>query len=120
MIKSLFGLEVFNISYKLALGFFNINSSLPKEERYSLTDQIVRSSWSVAALVAEGWRIRSYEKQFKKFPVYAIGCFEKIKVWLFFSRNCGYITPGKYSAFEKLPDESGSKIYKLYTNWKKL
>ena len=120
MIKNLFDLEVFNISYKLAMEIFSVTRSFPKEERYSLTDQIVRSSRSVAALVAEGWGRRSYENEFKKYLVYAMGSLEETKVWLFFSRDCGYITPDKYTELEKLLDESGAKIYKLYSNWKKL
>jgi len=41
MIKSIFDLEVFNLSYQLAMEIFNVSRSFPKEERYSLTDQVV-------------------------------------------------------------------------------
>ena len=49
MIKTVSDLEVFKISYQLAMDFFNISRSFPEEEKYSLTDQVVRSSRSVSA-----------------------------------------------------------------------
>jgi four helix bundle protein len=55
MIKSVFDLEVFNLAYSFAMEIFQATRNFPKEERYSLTDQIVRASRSVAANIAEGW-----------------------------------------------------------------
>ena len=56
MIKSLPDLEVFNLSFGFAMDIFVVSKSFPKEERYSLTDQLVRSSRSIA----EGWGKRVY------------------------------------------------------------
>ncbi len=120
MIRTVFDLDVFNVSYKLAMSIFHLTRSFPKEERYSLTDQIVRSSRSVAALIAEGWGRRAYENEFKKYLVYSMGSLEETKVWLCFSKDCGYITIEQYSELEKLLDESGAKVYKLFENWRKL
>ena len=66
MINSVSGLEVFTLSYTLAMNIFNSSRSFPKEEKYSLIDQIVRASRSVAANIAEGWGRRVYENEFKK------------------------------------------------------
>ncbi|HEX4877819.1 MAG TPA: four helix bundle protein [Chitinophagaceae bacterium] len=119
MIKTVFDLDVFKLTYKLAMDVFHMTRNFPKEERYSLTDQIVRSSRSIAALIAEGWGRRTYENDFKKYLVYAMGSIEETKVWLFFSRDCGYISNDQFMAIEKVLDESGAKIYKLFQNWKK-
>lgn len=120
MIKTVFDLEVFNLSYKIAMDIFQMTRNFPKEERYSLTDQIVRSSRSVSATIAEGWGRRIYENEFKKYLIYAMGSLEETKVWLYFSKDCSYISVEKFSELEKNLDELGAKIYKLYENWKTL
>jgi four helix bundle protein len=57
-------LKVYQLAYKLAMEIFQESKAFPKEERYSLTDQIRRSSRSVAANIAEGFRKRQYPKMF--------------------------------------------------------
>lgn len=118
MIKTVFDLEAFKLSYNLAMEIFNHTRSFPKEERYSLTDQIVRSSRSISANIAEGWGKRIYENEFKKHLVYAMGSLEETKVWLYFSRDCKYVNTDIFSDSEKKLDELGAKIYKLYENWR--
>lgn len=118
MIKTVFDLEVFNLSYRVAMEVFHFTRNFPKEERYSLTDQIVRSSRSVSANIAEGWGKRIYENEFKKHLIYAMGSLEETKVWLYFSKDCNYITNEIFTDLEKKLDELGAKIYKLYENWR--
>lgn len=118
MIKTLTDLDVFNISYALAVDLFNLTRSFPKEERYSLTDQIIRASRSVAANVAEGWGRRIYENEFKKHLVYAMGSLEETKVWLRFSKDCSYISDAQFDLFESRLNECGGKLFKLFSNWK--
>jgi four helix bundle protein len=57
-------LKVYKMSYQLALDIHGITKGYPKEERYSLTDQIRRSSRSVPGNLAEAWKKRRYEKAF--------------------------------------------------------
>jgi len=57
-------LKVYQLSYRLALEVFEVSKSYPKEEKYSLTDQIRRSSRSVPANIAEAWYKRKYPKLF--------------------------------------------------------
>ena len=57
-------LRVYKLSYKLAMEIFQLSKKFPKEEIYSLTDQIRRSSRSVTANIAEGFRKRQYPKMF--------------------------------------------------------
>jgi four helix bundle protein len=120
MIKSVFDLEVFNLAYSFAMEIFQATRNFPKEERYFLTDQIVRASRSVAANIAEGWGKRIYENEFKKHLIYGMGSLEESKVWLLFAKDCGYLEIQTYQALFAKSDLLGSKIYKLYENWKTL
>lgn len=120
MIKRVVDLDVFNISYLFAMDIFKATRTFPKEERYALTDQIARSSRAVPANIAEGWGRRVYENEFKKFLIYAMGSLEETKVWLLFSKDCGYLKEEIFLAFEKKVNEIGAKLYKLYENWKTL
>ncbi|MCG2725683.1 MAG: four helix bundle protein [Elusimicrobia bacterium] len=61
MIKTYKDLKVYHASYNLAMEIFKICSKFPKEEIYSLTNQIVRSSRSIAANIVEGWAKRKYD-----------------------------------------------------------
>ena len=120
MIKSVSDLEVFKLSYRLAMEIFTISKNFPKEERYSLTDQVVRSSRSISANIAEGWGKRIYENDFKRHLVYAMGSLEETKTWLTFAKDCTYFTGDVFDSFNAKCDELGAKIYKLYENWKTL
>ena len=91
MIKAVSDIEVFNLSYSFAMDIFKTSRSFLREETYSLTDQIIRSSRSISANIAEGWGKRIYENEFKKHLVYAMGSLEETKIWLLFARDCGYI-----------------------------
>ena len=118
MIKTVSDLEVFKLSYQLGMDIFNLTRSFPKEEKYSLTDQLIRSSRSVSANIAEGWGKRIYENEFKRHLIYAMGSLEETKVWICFARDCLYINIESFEKLEGKLDETGAKIYKLYENWK--
>jgi four helix bundle protein len=120
MIKSVFDLEVFNLAYSFAMEIFHVTRKFPKEERYSLTDQIVRASRSIAANIAEGWGKRIYENEFKKHLIYSMGSLEESKVWLLFAKDCAFVEIQAYDSLFAKSDLLGSKIYKLYENWKTL
>ena len=57
-------LEVYEKATTAAMEIFELSKGFPKEETYALTDQMRRSSRSVCANLAEGWRKRRYEKAF--------------------------------------------------------
>lgn len=118
MIQSVSSLEIFNLAYSFAADVFQVTRNFPKEERYSLTDQIVRSSRSIAANIAEGWGKRIYENEFKKHLIYSMGSLEESKVWLRFAKDCSYLPIQTYNTLSVKCDLLGSKIYKLYENWK--
>jgi four helix bundle protein len=75
-------LIVYQKAYKLALDIFEISKSFPKEERYSLTDQIRRSSRSITSCIAESWSRRRYVKSFVNKLIDALGEENETEVWL--------------------------------------
>ena len=85
-------LKVFQMSFRLAMEIFQISKNFPPEERYSLTDQVRRSSRSVAVNIAEAYRKRQYPKVFVNKLSDCDGESTETQVWLRFARDCGYIT----------------------------
>jgi len=65
MSKTVFDLEVLKLSYQLAMGNFYMTQNFTKEERYSLTDQVARSSRSISANIADRRGKCIYENEFK-------------------------------------------------------
>lgn len=85
-------LKIYQLAYELAMELFNESKSFPREERYSLTDQIRRSSRSVAANVAEGFRKRRYPNMFVSKMADADSEAAETQVWLDFACDCGYMS----------------------------
>ncbi|MCK4252784.1 four helix bundle protein [candidate division WOR-3 bacterium] len=104
-------LKVYNLAYKLAMEIFEITKSYPKEEKYSLTDQITRSSRSVTSNLAEAWKKRRYVKMFVSKVVDAAGEAGETEVWLNYSLDCAYITKDKYDYFIEGYDEVNRMLY---------
>ncbi len=89
-----------------------ISANFPKEERYSLIDQIRRSSRSVCANIAEAFYKRKYSNYFLSQLTIAIAEGAETRVWLDFSFNCKYIDPEIYG---KLQEDYSRIIGKLIT-----
>ncbi len=117
-IKTFQDLEVYQLSHAFAMKIFFMTSNFPVEEKYSLTDQIRRSSRSVAANIAEGCGKRRYINNFKKQLVDANGSLEESKSWLLFSKDCNYINNEKRAELFNEAEVIGSKIWRLHDNWK--
>ncbi|HTO38194.1 MAG TPA: four helix bundle protein [Brumimicrobium sp.] len=96
-IKSHKELRVYQLSFEAGMEIFNITKSFPKEERYSLTDQIRRSSRSVSANIGEAWRKRRYPKSFVAKLSDSDGEGGETQVWLDYALACGYIEEEIYS-----------------------
>ena len=84
-------LRVFKLGFDTAMKIFEASKTWPKEERYSLTDQIRRSSRSVCANIAEAWRKRRYAASFVSKLSDADAETAETQVWLDFALACGYI-----------------------------
>ncbi len=91
-VKSFRDLEVYKLSRKLSGIIFNDTTEFPKEEKYSLTDQIRRSSRSVGAQIAESWAKRKYEKHFISKLTDADGEQLETQHWLEIAFDCSYIS----------------------------
>ena len=85
-------LKVYQLAYKLAMEIFHESRAFPKEERYSLTDQIRRSSRSVATNIAEAFRKRRYPNMFVNKLSDSDAEATETQVWLDFSCDCGYLS----------------------------
>lgn len=85
-------LKVYQLAYKLAMEMFHLSKTFPREEIYSLTDQIRRSSRSVAANIAEGFRKRRYPNMFVSKLTDYDGEATETQVWLDFAFDCGYLS----------------------------
>jgi four helix bundle protein len=103
-------LKVYQLAYKLAMDIFNASKLFPKEEKYSLTDQIRRSSRSIAANIAEGFRKRQYPKMFVSKLADADGEATETQVWLDFARDCEYLPFERHAELLKGYEEVGKML----------
>jgi four helix bundle protein len=106
-------LIVYQKSYTAALGIYELSKSFPVEEKYSLTDQIRRSSRSVPANIAEGWRKRKYPKMFVSKLIDCSGEASETEVWLDFSKDLKYITEDKYLSFSEIYEEINKMLFSM-------
>ena len=104
-------LKAFQSAYKLAMDIFGITKSFPKEEKYSLVDQIRRSSRSVPANIAEAWKKRLYPKMFVAKIIDAAGEAGETEVWLDVSKDAGYLLIEDYKKFFSGYDEVNRMLY---------
>jgi len=118
MIQSYKDLNVYQVSYSLAMDAFWITKKFPKDEMYSLTNQIRRASRSVAANIVEGWAKRNYENVFKKHLIDSIGSCDETKLWLDFAFDCKYITADEHKRMLNKYQEVGKMLNGLFENWK--
>jgi four helix bundle protein len=84
-------LEVYGLAFEAAMVIFERSRQFPKEEIYSLTDQVRRSSRSVCANIAEAWRKRRYPADFVSKLSHAEAEAAETQVWLQFAVSCGYL-----------------------------
>lgn len=103
VIRSHEELDVYRLAFGAAMEIFEISKRFPVEERYSLTDQIRRSSRSVCANVTEAWRKWRYEGSFLVKLSDAEAEAAETQTWLSFAVECNY-----------LDAETARKLYKDY------
>jgi len=91
-IRSHKDLDVYRLAYEGVKEIYELSSDFPKEEKYSLTDQIRRSSRSVCANLAEAFRKRKYPKSFVAKLSDSEGEAAETQVWLDIALDCKYIS----------------------------
>ena len=116
-VRSYEDLKVFQLSYKLAMEVFWLTKHFPKEEIYSLTDQVRRSSRSIPVNIVEGWAKRKYENVFKRHLIDSVGSCDETKVWLKFSLDCKYIDEDRHNYLLEQYEEVGKMLRSLHDNW---
>lgn len=94
-------LKVYQLAYSLAMELYRETKTFPVEEKYSLTDQIRRSSRSVPATLAEAWRKRKYKKAFVSKLIDCSSESGEVGVWLDMSMDCGYMRPERHKYFSE-------------------
>ncbi len=90
-IKNHWDLEVYQMASEAAMQIFELSKEFPKEETYSLTDQIRRSSRAVCSNTAEAWRKRRYEGKFLNSLNDSESEAAETQTWLEFAMKCGYL-----------------------------
>jgi four helix bundle protein len=98
-------LEVYKKAQNVAMEVFRASREFPKEEMYSLTDQIRRSSRSVCANLAEAWRKRRYEAAFAAKLSDAESEAAETQVWIEFAVKCGYLDRRRGALMYQMYDE---------------
>lgn len=91
-VQSFRDLEVYKLSRQLSREIFELSKSFPREEMYSLTDQVRRSSRSIGAQIAESWAKRRYEKHFVSKLTDADGEQQETQHWIETALDCSYIS----------------------------
>lgn len=109
-------LTVFKKAFELAMLIFEESKKFPKEERYSLTDQIRRSSRSVCSNIAEGYRKRQYPAHFSSKMSDADMENSETQTWLLFASACEYISAEIMDDLQKRSEEVGRLLSHMIQN----
>jgi len=109
-------LDVYKLSVEAAMRLFELSKRFPKEEMYSLTDQMRRSSRSVSGHIAEGWRRRRYEAAFCDKLNGAEAEAAETQSWIEYSVRCGYITSKAGRELHRAYDRVMGKLVTMENN----
>jgi four helix bundle protein len=109
-------MDVYKMAFESAMRMFEISKRFPNEETYSLTDQIRRSSRSVCANIAEGWRKRRYEAAFINKLSDAEAEAAETQTWLEFAFECEYVPAEVMKELKKTYDYVIGKLVKMIIN----
>ena len=114
--KSAKDLKVYQKAYALAMRIFELSKRWPNEERYSLVDQIRRSSRSVCANLREAWAKRRYDAHFVSKLTDADGENSETDTWLDFARDCGYLSSEEHGRLVADCREVGAMLGSMLNN----
>ncbi len=109
-------LTVYKKAFTLSMEIFQISKKFPKEEMYSLTDQIRRSSRSVCTNLGEGYRKRLYPAHFVSKTSDSDMENTETQVWLDFAKACDYISEDVYKDFHSKSEEIGRLLSHMINN----
>jgi four helix bundle protein len=106
-------LKAYQLSFDLAKEIHQLTKDFPKEERYSLTDQMRRSSRAIPAIIAEAWKKRRYPRYFVSKMTDASGEQAETTVWLDFARDFKYLSQQDWERLTQRYDEIGAMLHSM-------
>jgi four helix bundle protein len=106
-------LRVYQEAIGAAMRIFSLTKQFPAEERFSMVDQMRRSSRSVCANLAEAWRKRRYKAHFISKLSDADGEAEETRVWLEFAYRCRYIEEDDFNQLDDTYDKILGQIVRM-------
>ncbi|MCK4641740.1 MAG: four helix bundle protein [Candidatus Marinimicrobia bacterium] len=109
-IKSAKELDVYKLAYKQAMDIFFLSKKFPKEEKYSLTDQIRKASRSVCANLKEAWSKRRYIAHFTSKLTDCDGENGETETWVDFAKDCRYIGVTDYNRLIEMNQRIGQML----------
>jgi four helix bundle protein len=110
MIQSFRDLDVYKIARQQAKKIFVVTQRFPREERYSLIDQIRRSSRAVNAILAEGWGRRRYQPSFINKVTESLGEAMETQAWLDHALDCDYLTQSEHRELDDAWQHIGAML----------
>lgn len=118
-ISSVRDLNVYGSAFQLQNLVFNLSKSWPKDEMYSLTDQIRRSSRSIGANLSEAWAKRRYSAHFLSKLTDADGELQETRHWIATAASCDYLREADRVRLEAMCSDVGSKLGSMLTKHEK-
>ena len=116
VVKHFRELRVYREAFDAAMRIFECSKGWPKEERYSLTDQIRRSSRSVCEQIAEAWRKRRYIAHFRSKLTDADSEAAETQSWLEFALRCGYIPEEIFNELDAVYEKVSGGLVNMMAN----
>lgn len=113
VIRSFRDLKVYQAARDEARKVFEATRAFPSEEKFSLTDQIRRSSRAVNAMIAEAWARRRYQAAFVNKINEALGEAMETQAWLDHALDCGYLNAAKHRDFDAAWQSIGAMLHKM-------
>lgn len=113
VIRSFRDLKVYQAARDEARRVFGATRAFPSEEKFSLTDQIRRSSRAVNAMIAEAWARRRYQAAFVNKINEALGEAMETQAWLDHALDCGYLNAAKHREFDAAWQSIGAMLQKM-------
>ena len=115
-IRSYKELRVYQAAMDAAMKIFELSKTFPVEEKYSLTDQMRRSSRSVCTNIGEAWRKRRYPAHFVSKMSDSEGEAEETRVWIEFAERCHYLTGDEASDLDRTYDVILAQLVNMIFN----
>jgi four helix bundle protein len=112
-IRSYRELNVYQAAFEAAMRIFELSKRFPVAEKYSMVDQIRRSSRSVCANIAEAWRKRRYQAHFVSKLSDAESEAEETRVWLEFALRCQYLEKDQFDELDHIYDNIIGRLVRM-------